>query len=207
MKTTQHNQVTSNFKVKSKLILIAVMLITSTLLSQEKPRFGLVLNTITTGNGHGLIFSPGIMVSKGNSLLSLEMNIQKRQGNITGSQLNYEYSIYNGTSPTNVYCDRDLFDVFLYVNARYNQNQLLGENQIRVEKRVEPESSVKFENIKLNTAEMYVGFGVRTKITKHLKWVNSIGIGGYTTLNNSTVLYRENSSICLSLKTGISYGF
>ena len=83
----------------------------------------------------------------------------------------------------------------------------MGTSQIKVEKKIDPESSIDFNNVRLNTAEMYLGFGVRTKLVKGLNWVNSIGIGGYTTFNNIDILYREKSTICLSLKTGLSFEF
>lgn len=94
--------------------------------------------------------------------------------------------------------------MFLYLNARYNSNLVLGDFQIRVEKKVNPECSTDFSNLKFSTAEMYLGFGVRTKITKKIKWVNSIGIGGYKTLSGAEDIYREGSTICLTLKTGLS---
>ena len=170
----------------------------------SKKCFGLILNTTTTGNGHGLIFSPGIIFNSNKSQLALEFNFQKRNGNFSGTQLTYEYAIYNGSNPRNLYCDKDIFDVFLYLNARYNSNLVLGDNQIRIEKKADPESSTDFSNLKFSTAEMYLGFGVRTKIAKHIKWVNSIGIGGYETLSGAKDIYREGSTICLTLKTGLS---
>jgi hypothetical protein len=168
---------------------------------------GLIINTTTTGNGHGLTFNPGVMFSKGNVLLSSEMNFQRMRGNFTGGQLTFEYAIYNGIGKGNQFCDQDMFDVFLFVNTRYNQNQYLGQSQLKTERKIAYDSSIEFDKVRVNTVELYLGFGVRTKITNRLKWNNSIGIGGYKSLNETQELYRENSSICLTLKTGLSVDF
>ena len=208
MKTTQTNQKVNSLFIKSVIIaLITIIEFTNANAQINKSNFDVTLSTTTTGNGHGLMFNPGLIFVSKNSSIALEFNFQKRKGNFAGTELTYEYSIYNGSSTSNIYCNGDVFDVFLFLIARYNTNQLLGESQIKVERKVDHEGSYDYENIKMNTAEAYIGFGVRTKIAKHIKWVNSIGFGGYTTLNNTDILYREQSTLCLTLKTGLLLSF
>ncbi|HXB40324.1 MAG TPA: hypothetical protein VNZ49_07255 [Bacteroidia bacterium] len=160
-------------------------------------------------NGYGSIYNPFLYLKNGRRSFYAGPVIQKRRANLSGFQFNFTYSLTGrdvaygeGFNPN--------IELYTFITAGYNNNALLGKRTLWEENCVDPAAR---ENnvceIKFKSAELYAGVGLKIQFLKKFKWINSMGVGGYTSFGfpNHLQLYYNASNIGLILKTGISYDF
>ncbi|MDP2385428.1 MAG: hypothetical protein Q8M29_03580 [Bacteroidota bacterium] len=210
MKNLEMSQLSKNSKFISSLnkIILSVVIASTSMYAQEnKARLGMSATSSVTGSGFGTIYSPGIFLTTGKSLFEAGLSVQKRKLNVSGARINYEYTVFDGaTSPCSEYSNERL-ELYFFANATYHNSAYLSKAQLRLEKQVNKESSMKFNELKYNAAEMYGGFGLRIKVLNKLKWVNSMGVGGWKTFKGETNLERACTDMGLLFSTKIMYTF
>lgn len=203
---TKINTTVSKMQLTLKALAVAFVLLTNSGISQSQSLgIGVGISSTVGGCGYGTIYNPSIHVSKGPVQVELAANIQKRKFNFTGAQLSLEYSIFDGCNGVLDEYAREGFQVFLFTSANYNRGAYLGKMQLKTERRVADDSQINFESLRYNSVDMTAGFGVKVHLIKGLKWVNSVGFSGWQTLKGEKATYREYSSFCLKLKSGLTY--
>ena len=206
----QNLKIGQNIKLSVKCISILALsiLISTKMFSQNKKSgFGISTSSSISGAGFGTMYTPGIYYQFNKTKIELGLNIQKRKLNTSGAQINFEYLLFNDEK--GCYNDGLMGNIELYSFAtiRYNSSAYLSKGQVGREKKINPDNNVRYDNLKLSAIEGYAGFGVKIKLVDNLKWNNSIGFGGWQTLSGGNNLYREQSSVSLTLGSSLSYDF
>lgn len=199
-----------NIKLSVKcisIVALAILLSTNVFSQNKKSGFGISASTSISGAGFGTLYTPGVYYSKNKTKIELGLNIQKRKLNTSGAQINVEYLLFSDEK--GCYNDGLMGDVelFSFATIRYNSSAYLSKGQIGREKKINPDNNMSYGNLKLSAIEGYAGFGLKVRIIDNLKWNNSIGFGGWQTLSGEKTLYREYSSVSLTLGSSLSYDF
>ena len=84
---------------------------------------------------------------------------------------------------------------------------MLGVKTLWVERMTNRTYDGDFSKLRFSSVEAYTGVGLKIKLFKNWKWVNSVGLGGYTSFNFSHNLYYRANNIGLILKTGVAVNF
>jgi hypothetical protein len=186
--------------------MVLSLLLNNNIVSQNRnSKFGISASSSLSGAGFGIMYTPAIYYKINDFRLGVGLNIQKRNLNISGSQINFEYTM----------CDEEKkslhggyigsLELYAFSTVKYSTNSYLSNSQILLEKRVAPDNNLSLEKLKFSAAELYAGFGLKIRITKHIKWGNSIGFGGWRTLTGENSLYREYNSVSIYLNTCLSF--
>ncbi len=169
-------------------------------------KFGISAMSSISGNGFGSEYSPGVFFIKGRKRLETGVMIQKRGLNVSGYRVNYAYTVFDGAILKDE--GNHNLELFFFLDGIYHNNAKLGISQLRLENQVKKRgSTIKFDELRYKSAEGYTGFGLRIKITDHLKWANAIGIGGWGTLYGEKKLDREYQGFGIMLKTNLTFQF
>jgi hypothetical protein len=139
--------------------------------------------------------------------IELGLNIQKRKLNVSGMQVNFEYTLLDDSKKC--YNDGSAGDLelFAFSTVKYSWDAYLSKSQIKIEKMVATDRNIPFDNLKFAAVEAYVGFGLNVRLSKKLKCRNSIGFGGWTSINGERHLYRQYDGISIALSTGLTMDF
>ena len=178
------------------------------LLSQSEPaKFGVSANSSISGAGFGTMYTPGLFYQKNDCKIELGMNVQKRKLNVSGMQVNFEYTLFDDSKGCYEESLAGDIELFVFSTIKYNSNAYLSTSVIKKEKMINKDDKIPYENLKYTAIEGYVGVGLKIKLTENLKYNNSIGFGGWTTLKGENGLYRDYDGISICLTTGLSYDF
>jgi hypothetical protein len=174
--------------------------------SQEK-KFGIRITSTITGGGFGLLNSPQIFCEREAWHFHGGLLFQKGIRHVSGLVAGAEYSVIRAhQAGDDIESDWTTnTEFFFFARSIFQNNAFLGKAVADVEERAAPESAINFRQLKLRAAELYGGFGIRTKWTDYLRWTTSIGIGGFATAKNSYKLYRDNYGVAIILQTGIIF--
>ena len=164
----------------------------------QKGNFGLAASSMFNADGYGTQFLPAIYYKKNRNTYFIAPIVQKQKANVSGVQLNYEYTLVTPDE-----ADTKGIELFCFVTGLYQSNALLGKQTLHNEGVANPEY-LGASQLHFKSAEAYTGFGLRIKLFKNVKWVNSIGAGGYASFNFPQHLYYADHNFGLYLKTGIS---
>ncbi|HKC67741.1 MAG TPA: hypothetical protein VKG26_05890 [Bacteroidia bacterium] len=171
-------------------------------LVNTKGNFGMAVSSMFNADGYGVQYLPAVLYQKNRNTYLFAAVVQKQKANISGVQFNYEYTVI---APGEA--DAKGLEFFVFANAIYQNNALLGKQALQTEYVTHPENSTNVSQIHFKSVETYTGFGLRIKLIKNVKWVNSIGCGGYASFNSPGNLYYANHNFGLLFKTGISVSF
>ncbi len=172
----------------------------------EKTKFGISATTSMSGQGFGAMYTPSLFYKLNDCKIELGLNIQKRKFNISGMQINFEYTLFDESKEYNNSCAGDL-ELFVYSTIKYNCNAYLSKSQINSEKMIVTDSKIPFDDLKFTALEAYIGFGLNVKLTERLKCCNSIGFGGWKTLKGERYLFRDYNGVSIMLTTGLALNF
>jgi len=164
----------------------------------QKGNVGLAISSMFNADGYGVQYLPSVYYKKNRSTYFVAPIIQKQKANVSGVQLNYEYTL---VTPDET--DTRGLELFCFATGIYQNNALLGKQTLHNEGVANPEY-LGASQLHFKSAEAYTGFGLRIKLFKNVKWVNSIGAGGYASFNFPQHLYYTDHNFGLYLKTGIS---
>jgi hypothetical protein len=191
----------------SGIFLLGILLISNPISAQSRTKghIGFRASATLSANRFGIIYTPGLLFRHNRSLLAFDAAIQRNNSNISGIQLNYEYTLVDPYEQRDCYLD--WLELYFFINAGYHNNAMLGKALSEEEYASNPELQTDLSTLRLKAADAYAGFGVRILINRNLKWFNSIGIGGYEVLNMPKGLYYNDKALGLMIRTGISYQF
>lgn len=167
--------------------------------------FGIEINSSISGSGFGIIYTPGIYYKINQCRLSLGANIHKRDLYTSGMFANFEYKLTSDSKERYRYSEDTKLELFTFVSLRYYNNAVLCKSTINRELEMAPNCNMDLNKMKLTVVEGYTGFGLKLKLIERLKWINSIGVGAYSTISDNKCAFRESNSISLSLNTGLLF--
>ena len=203
---TKRNFIKNNYVQRTNLLLIILgfVLMTQYGIGQQsnivsKGNFGLSVSGMICADGYGTQYLPTLYYKKNRSCFFAGSIIQKKKANLSGVQLNYEYTL---VKEDDAYSGR--LELFCFATGLYQNKAILGKQTLHEESVANPEFNENMCEIHFKTMEVYGGFGLRIKLFKNVKWTNSIGGGGYTSFNSPCNLYYATHNFGLILKTGIS---
>lgn len=162
----------------------------------QKLSVGASLHGIVSGSGLGSSLSPQLAIHTESQLFSAGINFQNRHGNLTGVRGRYEFT----------FNPEDAQEIFLFYDAAWHNNALLGNFTVRQERFLNPESTGYFTNVRIKTIEQHIGFGMNVYVIGSFKVFGAIGAGYYNTVNcerQNLFQYREKSNFSLMLMAGI----
>jgi len=208
------NKIIATLIGKTGLFVLALCLFTGPAFSQNKAgsdklHTGIGVFSQVSANGYGTQYAPQVFLKKGRRTCYAGPLIQKRKTNLSGIELNFTYSltgaevaqrIQDGYNPN--------LELFVFIAAAYSNNAALGKHTLREENYTPAEGAQKdLSNTRFRSAELYAGAGLNIRFLKNFKWMNCIGVGGYTSFGfpGEMDLYYDASSLGLILKTGISF--
>jgi hypothetical protein len=198
-KATKNNCTKNVFLILLTFILIAQYGVCQQSTSSQKGNFGLSASSMSNADGYGVQYLPAVYYKKNRSSYFIAPIIQKQKINVSGVQLNYEYTfLAEGEA------DAKRLELFCFATGLYQNKALLGKQALSNESMANPEYIGNPSQLHFKSVEAYAGFGLRIKLFKNVKWVNSIGGGGYGSFNFPGNLYYANHNLGLFLKTGIS---
>lgn len=190
----------SIFLILLSFLLIAQYGICQQFTKAKKSGFGLAISSMINVDGYGTQYLPAAYYKKNRSYFFAGPTVQKEKLNVSGVQFNYEYSL---VKEDDSYTKR--LELFCFATALYQHNATLGKQTLRDESIANPEYTGNISQMNFKAVEVYGGFGLRIKLFKSLKWINSIGGGGYSCFNFPQHLYYANHNMGLYFKTGISF--
>lgn len=193
---------------KGICILALLLCLNNSLLSQgESAKFGISATSSISSDGFGTMYTPGVFYQKNNCKIELGMNVQKRKLNISGMQVNFEYTLFDDSKGCYEGSLAGDMELFAFSTIKYSSRAYLSTSQIKIEKMIGKDSNILYEDLKYTAVEGYVGLGLKVKLSNKLKFNNSIGLGGWKTLEGENCLYRNYDGVSISLTTGLSYDF
>ncbi len=170
----------------------------------KKTAFGLSLESQVTANGYGATTLPGLYLKQGRRAYTLSATVQNRKLNMSGFQFSYAYSVTGLEATGN--CNE--LELYFFTSAAYHYNAIMGRHTLKEEvltNRTANENSV--GDLRFKSAELYAGVGIKVNLAKNLKWISSIGVGGYTSFDfpDHQKLFYDAKNAGLLLRTGIKY--
>ncbi|MBC7864001.1 MAG: hypothetical protein IAF38_13575 [Bacteroidia bacterium] len=172
---------------------------------------GLRMSFFVSAAGFGGLTSPQFYYEQKKLQVFAGPVLQKGFKHLSGGMFGCEYSV-TGTEQKRdndwaTYEYATNMQLFFFANAIVQRTALLSKMNADIEERVALREGTPIGIVRLKTLELYGGFGVRVNCLKSLKWIGSIGIGGYYTAKNSYNLYREKTALGIILNTGLSWSF
>ena len=211
MKNSKNTSATFFDKGKSLLLVISLLFITKQGLCQKhtierNENLGFATSSMISANGYGGMYSPMLYYKKDRRSYFIGPIIQNQKLNFSGVQLNYDYTIVGEDVPETQPYNKNL-ELFCFFTAAYHYNAALGKRALWEEHMANSEYEGNVCNLRFKSVEVYGGVGLKIKLFKNFKWVNCLGLGGYTSFNSPDNLYYKANSLGLILKTGISFDF
>ncbi|MES2567091.1 MAG: hypothetical protein V4565_09515 [Bacteroidota bacterium] len=213
---TQYNLKNSNSNILALCLIF--ILATKTIYSQsinQGYHLGAGVGTHLSGNSHGAIYDLSLSLYDGKNHFSIGPSIQKRKEKVCGGTLRYTRILTGQENfssneavldPTN---DCQRIQLFSFVNAQYLKGAGLSYKAIKLEEAASKQNDFQtdYSKYELSTVELFVGFGINTKINKKLVWSSSIGFGTYYHLNYINGLYNERMAPVLMLGTALRLNY
>lgn len=183
-----------------KTLTIGILFVLSSLTSFSQNAFKTFqINHDLSGNGLGKNISIGVGIGKGNSLLSFNINFQKKRLHLSGINLNYKHTVLKS--------ENEKMELFFSANATIHTRAYLSDKSARIEQLCNPEKDQKYKSLSLTVYESYIGFGLKFNHTDKISTSYNVGFGGYTTLNKNYdyKMYRQKSAQSAQLQFTIMY--
>lgn len=196
----------SLLKNAAKLFIFTLLLSKTALAQSTKDKaLGFSASSIVSSSGFGTLYSPGVFYSSGKHFIEVAPSFQKREFHLSGVRLRYEYTVFDGSKIVKNEYGNENLELFFFGGVRYHHSAILSKAQIRREELVArgKETNIVFEELKYRAVESYVGFGLRRKLSKKIKWSNSIGFGAWHTIKGEKNVDRECTGPGISLKTSL----
>ncbi len=179
------------------ILLLATFMIFMVNASAQKTNMHLGVSYRSSGNGLGSVINPHFGVRKKCHEIVLGTNIQKRNLNVTGLNLRYNYNLgrVNRT------------EFFLFCDVNYFNNAFLGKNYVTAEAYCKREYASFYQNYKMKVIGEHGGFGIRICQSNYFNGFVLIGAGCYQTLSpypQELFRLRERSGMSLLLNVGFN---
>ncbi len=172
----------------------------------RKRNFGFEIIASVSSDGYGGQYSPMLYYKKGRKSFSAGPIIQNKNLNLSGLLVNYDYVLAGkdviGNEPYN-----ENLELFCFITSIYQHNAMLGKTAILDEQRTYRGYEGDLYKLRFKSIELYAGAGLKINLFSNLKWMNSIGVGGYTSFNVPRHLCYLDKSVGIALKSGLSFDF
>lgn len=218
----QSNSTNQEYSFKNKnsgIFAICILLIMGVQSIAQKSntgyRLGMGVGTHLTGDAHGAMYNISVSLYDGKNHLSIGPCIQKRKEEVCGASFRYariltgqETFLADGSSyKADVECQK--IQLFTFIQAQYIKGASLSYRAVKIEEATSKQNDYQtdFSKYKLSTAEIFVGFGLNTKINQKLVWSSSIGFGTYYHMNYMNGLYNERIAPVLMLGTALRLNY
>lgn len=164
------NETTLRFEVFLK-VLVTLFIVTSGVLSSQtrtnRIRPGFNLECVSSGNGHGLFYAPGLQFTKGRNTFGAEILVHKRTMEAGGARIYYQANLTGEPCGTEIAsCDRDLIQVNAFSYLHYNQPMSLSFYGVKEANTWVGDRQPNWENTRFSTIEGGAGFQVQYNITQ-----------------------------------------
>ena len=173
-------------------------------------RTGMGVDLCSSGNGHGVFYTPYVSFHKGRNTFILGPTIQSRSMSVNGGKFTYTRNL-SGNCQTfvkdNYYNSTDVIQLNFFCYLQYNQSALLSNSTIRDEKMVCRGLDVNWNAVRFSTVETGTGIEFRININNNLCVKNYIGASVYQHLDYIVGMDHEQCASSLTLGTGIRYIF
>lgn len=204
----------------ARTVLLGMILLLSTpfsLFCQEnnlpdhKRAIGISMGFVASANGYGMRYSPMLFFKNKRTIVFAGLLVQKEQGNLSGVEVKMDYALTGCSTPMSTKdqkeyaCNRKL-ELITFITAVYNKDAYLCQNVLREEPRAKAtELGQPAKNYRFESVEAYGGFGLKWRFCRGFKWTNSVGLGGYYTLNYPGEMYYNKMNFGLLCKTEVSW--
>ena len=175
--------------------------------TQDIARYGLEINQINTGSGHGTGYTLNAQVNKGRKGLEVGLIFNSKDEKLAGGD--FRYKVFLG-SPYRVTTDNKNFKPYLQYNLVYQKGMSTGNEMIMLDGN---QYEMKGEAGMVATMGHYVGYGNRIKLFNSAYLDSSFGFGVYQgsvdKINGpGTIGYHDNNyGVTYSFKIGFGYTF
>jgi hypothetical protein len=164
---------------------------------------GFIASTMISANQYGGQYSPMLFYKKNRRTYAIGPVIQNQRMNFSGVQLDYKYTIVGVDVPGDEPYNENI-ELFCFVTAAYYNNALLGKRAVWEEHMANEGYEGDVCKLRLKSVEVFGGAGLKIKLFKNIKWVNSVGLGSSTAFHLPHHLYHEAINTGVILRTGIS---
>jgi hypothetical protein len=193
---TKINFIIKGFKAAMLVLALTTVINTNTLKAQDSS-FGISVKTSNSMGGLGSAIIPQITYSYDRHDVALGINVQEKNMNVSGLRLGYSFVI----NPEN---DNQ---VFLFTDLAYFENAHLSNKMLRYETTINPENASYFHNVRINSVEQHIGFGVKFFNRGPVNLFAAVGGGVYYTTKLSTTQvfgYRDLKDASVMFNFGIN---
>jgi hypothetical protein len=163
--------------------------------------FGVQINEVLNGSGHGMVSDIDLIFKKGKSEIATGVFAQNNFEKISGLSFQYKYFII----PNNY------AHFYTHYTFMYHYQNCLNNNWNQQFHPQDFKTCCEFE--KFNTISNQIGIGLETMTLKNLFLDSKIGIGGYMSKvvgadnRNKDVLGRDDNEVSLLVSIGLLYRF
>jgi hypothetical protein len=190
-------------QIKAALFLTAVIAASSFNLKSQLPsRAALGVEAFSSGNTHGTFYRPYAGWEVGRNFVSVGPLVQKESAMIKGLKIGYSR---NMSGPADRDKDYDLLQLNLVSYIQYSELLPMSSRAVQEQYQVNRISDVRWENVKLSTAELGIGFELRVNIKRYVCWNNSCSMATYYHTKYFEGLTSERCGISLGLRTGLLF--
>ena len=163
--------------------------------------FGLGVETLSSGNGHGTFFRPFVGYEQNRNFFSFGPLIHKRTSMIKGVRVGYSRNLSAEKPGTN----DERLQLHLLSHVQYNESLPLSCAVEREQTLTSRVADVNFANVTLATAEIGSGIEVRINFSQAFCWRFSAGTAVSYHVKYNKALSRERLAPSLALSTGLIF--
>jgi len=209
--------------LKRVIVVILLMIIKIHQLSAQKyerkvpVKVGGGLELFTSGNWHGTLYSPSLSLNKGRNMFYGGALIQKRSSQVVGGRFGYSFNLsdpkgsldYDEGNQEEDYQQepvqecKSLLHLNFFSYVQYINNGGLSYVAARTEQLTHRDGTTNWNSVKLNTAEVCLGFELNVRFSERITWKNFIGGSVYYHINYVQGMYHERVAPTLVIGTGI----
>ncbi len=173
---------------------------------EHNQNLGFIASGMISANQYGGQYSPMLYYKKTRRTYSIGPIIQNKTLNLSGVQFNYDYTIVGEDAIGNEAYNKNL-ELFCFITTSYYRNASFGKKAVWEEHMANQGYEGDVCKLRFKSLEFFGGVGLKIKLFKNIKWVNSMGLGSSASFNFPGHLYHDAFNTGLILRTGISIDF
>jgi len=189
------------------IVILNICVLTAQNISKLSPKFGMGVEMLASGNGHGIFTAPYVSISKGANMVSVAPMLQKCSSDLNGLKVTYSRNLSNEVilEDEEEYISNlpDLFQLNFFAYVQHVNNASLCQSLVKREQSIKRSEMVDLSKITYNTSELGSGIEFRVNFTKNISWRNFIGASLYYHHNYDVWLDHAKIAPGLKLATAI----
>jgi hypothetical protein len=180
----------------------AIVACTFHLQGQLPSRAALGLEVFSSGNTHGTFYRPYVGWEIGRNFLSAGPLVQKESAMIKGLKIGYSR---NMSGPADRDIDYDPLQLNLISYIQYSELLPMSARAVQEQYQVNRLPDVRWESVKLSTAELGIGFELRVNLKRYVCWNSACSMATYYHTRYFKGLTSERCGVSLALRTGMLF--